>query len=66
MAPANGNEQTIFIRLDRDRCQVSLDSSGELLYRRGYDKFSVEAPLRETLACAILKTAAVDRYQVLT
>jgi putative N6-adenine-specific DNA methylase len=61
----NGMEQTIFIRLDRDRCQVSLDSSGDLLYRRGYDKYSAEAPLRETLACAILKTAAIDRYQVL-
>jgi putative N6-adenine-specific DNA methylase len=58
-------EQAIFVRFDRDRCQVSLDSSGELLYRRGYDKYSAEAPLRETLACAILKTAAIERYQVL-
>lgn len=62
---SDGKEQAIFIRLDRDRCQVSLDSSGELLYRRGYDKFSVKAPLRETLACAILKTASIERYQVL-
>lgn len=61
----NGKEQAIFIRLDRDRCQVSLDTSGELLYRRGYDKYSAEAPLRETLACAILKAATIDRYQVL-
>jgi len=60
-----GQEQAIFIRLDRDRCQVSLDSSGELLYRRGYDKYNTEAPLRETLACAILKAAAINRYQVL-
>jgi putative N6-adenine-specific DNA methylase len=64
-AGSAGREQAVFIRLDRDRCQVSLDSSGELLYRRGYDKYSAEAPLRETLACAILKTAAMDRYQVL-
>ena len=58
-------KQTVFIRLDHDRCLVSLDSSGDLLYRRGYDKFSVEAPLRETLACAILKTAAIEKYRVL-
>jgi len=58
-------EQAVFIRLDHDRCQVSLDTSGELLYRRGYDKYSAEAPLRETLACAILKAAAIERYQVL-
>jgi putative N6-adenine-specific DNA methylase len=61
----SGLEQAIFIRLEHDRCQVSMDTSGDLLYRRGYDKYSVEAPLRETLACAILKTASVDRYQVL-
>jgi putative N6-adenine-specific DNA methylase len=64
-AAGNGKEQAIFIRLDRDHCQVSLDTSGELLYRRGYDKFSNAAPLRETLACAILKAAAIDRYQIL-
>ena len=62
---AGAHIQTVFVRLDRDRCQVSLDSSGDLLYKRGYDKFSVEAPLRETLACAILKTASIERYRVL-
>ncbi len=64
-AAADGPEQAVFIRFDRDRCQVSLDSSGELLYKRGYDKYSAAAPLRETLACAILKTAVIERYQVL-
>ncbi|MBU4404071.1 MAG: hypothetical protein L6428_12495 [Candidatus Aminicenantes bacterium] len=57
--------QLIFLRLDENRCQVSLDSSGELLYRRGYGKFVEQAPLRETLACGILRAAAIDRYQVL-
>jgi putative N6-adenine-specific DNA methylase len=61
----DGKVQAIFIRFDRDRCQVSLDTSAGLLYRRGYDKYSAAAPLRETLACAILKAAAIDRYQVL-
>jgi putative N6-adenine-specific DNA methylase len=60
---AGGHEQTVFVRFDRERCLVSLDSSGELLYRRGYDKHSSEAPLRETLACAILKAAAVEHYR---
>jgi len=62
---AGATLQTVFVRIERDRCQVSLDSSGELLYKRGYDKHSAEAPLRETLACAILKSAAVERYDVL-
>jgi putative N6-adenine-specific DNA methylase len=56
--------QTVFLRLDENRCQVSLDTSGELLYRRGYGKFVEEAPLRETLACAILRAAALKRYRV--
>ena len=57
--------QHVFIRLDENRCQVSLDSSGELLYRRGYGKFVEQAPLRETLACCILRAAAIEHYQVL-
>jgi putative N6-adenine-specific DNA methylase len=56
--------QLIFIRFAENRCQVSLDSSGELLYRRGYGKFTEEAPLRETLASCVLRSASVERYQV--
>jgi putative N6-adenine-specific DNA methylase len=67
-SPAAENEaarsQAIFIRLDENRCQVSLDSSGELLYRRGYGKFTEEAPLRETLACCVLRAAAVANYKI--
>lgn len=37
-----------------DRCTVSLDSSGEPLDRRGYRLDRTEAPLRETLAAAII------------
>jgi len=57
--------QRVFIRFEENRCQVSLDTSGELLYRRGRDKFIGAAPLRETLACAILREAAIERYGVL-
>ena len=54
----------MFLRLDENRCQASLDTSGELLYRRGHGKFVEQAPLRETLACCILRAAAVERYRV--
>jgi putative N6-adenine-specific DNA methylase len=57
--------QTVFLRLDENRCQVSLDTSGELLYRRGRGKFTEGAPLRETLACSVLRAADVERYRVL-
>lgn len=41
-------------RLEKDRCIVSLDSSGVSLDRRGYRKEAGPAPLRETLAAACL------------
>ncbi len=61
----DGALQHVFIRMEENRCRVSLDSSGELLYRRGRGKFTEGAPLRETLACAILRAAGIERYRTL-
>jgi len=57
--------QTIYLRVEENRCQVSLDTSGLLLYRRGRGKFVEQAPLRETLACSVLHAAAIENYRVL-
>jgi putative N6-adenine-specific DNA methylase len=49
------NEAQLFIvRLVDDVCTLSIDSSGELLHRRGYRQAVAKAPLRETLAAAML------------
>jgi len=45
----------ILVRLDKDICTLSLDCSGERLDRRGYRLHSGKAPLRETIAAAILR-----------
>jgi putative N6-adenine-specific DNA methylase len=45
---------TLHARLFRDRCSLSLDTSGDLLHRRGYRQETAKAPLRETLAAAVL------------
>ncbi len=50
----NGLEQLVLVRLEQDRCLVSIDSSGELLHRRGYRLHAGAAPLRETLAAGLL------------
>ena len=42
-------------RLDQNICLLSVDSSGDLLHRRGYREISLAAPLRETLAAGILE-----------
>lgn len=47
---------TIFIRMDYDLCTISLDTSGEHLHKRGWLPLRGEAPLRETIACYLLKS----------
>src|SRR5206468_6944112 len=52
---------TLFVvRFFRDRCLISVDSSGELLHRRGYRMATAKAPLRETLAAALLAASGWD------
>jgi len=46
--------QQLFIRVENDRFMLSIDSSGERLYKRNIKKKSVAAPIRETLAAAVL------------
>ena len=57
------------VRAVRDHFTISADASGELLHRRGYRLETAKAPLRETLAAAMLlgckwngATALVDPF----
>ncbi len=52
--------QLIVVRFDHDRCTISADSSGELLHRRGWRQAVAKAPLRETLAAAMLVASEWD------
>jgi putative N6-adenine-specific DNA methylase len=51
----------LFVHLVRDRARVYLDLAGEPLHRRGYRTHIGEAPLKETLAAAILRLGGWDR-----
>lgn len=51
----------IHVRLVRNDCVVSLDTSGESLNRRGYRTDPGEASLRETLAAGIVLLTGWDR-----
>lgn len=46
--------QLIVVRLVHDHCTVSVDTTGELLHRRGYRLETAKAPLRENLAAGLL------------
>ena len=50
----------INVHLHRNACTVSLDSSGDSLDRRGYRLERNEAPLRETLAAAVVALTGWD------
>ena len=51
------SEQLILVRLLRDECTMRVDTSGAHLHRRGYRQAVAKAPLRETLAAAMLLAA---------
>jgi putative N6-adenine-specific DNA methylase len=53
--------QLVLVRLSDDKCTVSVDSSGELLHKRGYRQAVAKAPLRETLAAALLMASGWDK-----
>ncbi|NTW43722.1 MAG: class I SAM-dependent RNA methyltransferase [Anaerolineaceae bacterium] len=52
--------QLILVRLVNDFCTVSIDSSGEHLYKRGYKQAVAKAPLRENLAAAMVAFSGWD------
>ena len=58
--PETGCRTQIQFSILKDHVTVALDTSGEGLYKRGYRAVGVEAPLRETLAAALV---ILSRYQ---
>ena len=55
-----GTIQLIIVRIDHDKCTVSADSSGAHLHQRGYRTAVTTAPLRETLAAALVLGSGWD------
>jgi putative N6-adenine-specific DNA methylase len=51
---ADANTQLFVVRIVNDQVEISADSSGDLLHRRGYRQEVAKAPLRETLAAAMI------------
>ena len=60
-----GVPQSLYIRIVDDMVTVSVDSSGEVLYKRGLKSHSSRAPVRETIAAAVLKLAGYTGDTVL-
>ena len=58
--PESGATAQIRFSIMKDDVAIGLDTSGEGLYKRGYRAVGVEAPLRETLAAALV---TLSRYR---
>jgi putative N6-adenine-specific DNA methylase len=57
--------QLFVVRILHDQVEISADSSGELLHRRGYRQEIAKAPLRETLAAAMVLASGWRRGEPL-
>ncbi|MEI7847903.1 MAG: class I SAM-dependent RNA methyltransferase [Chloroflexota bacterium] len=57
---SQADAQLIVVRVVNDQVLVSMDSSGELLHRRGYRLAVAKAPLRETLAAGMILASGWD------
>ncbi len=54
--PAKSDSQiTVMARIDHDICTLSIDTSGELLHKRGYKTAINKAPMRENMAALFLQ-----------
>jgi len=63
--PSEDLIQTLYVRIVDDRVILSLDGSGEILYKRGIKTHGGIAPLRETTACAALLLAGYKGHEPL-
>lgn len=53
--PSPDAQITVMARIERDICTISLDTSGELLHKRGYKESVNKAPMRENMAALFLQ-----------
>jgi len=63
--PIDDGGQRIHLRLSRDKATVSIDATGESLHRRGWRTAAHAAPLRATIAAAMLRVSGYDGSQPL-
>ena len=59
--PENGSAFPVQVSVHSDRTKISINTSGEALSRRGYRTWNGEAPLRESLAAALVKLSPWDK-----
>lgn len=60
-APASPEaEVCIKVRIENNLCTIGVDTSGELLHKRGHKQAVAKAPMRETMASLFLRQCGFD------
>lgn len=60
-APLSPEAQVcIRVRFEDDMCTIGVDTSGELLHKRGFKEAVAKAPMRETMAALLLRLCGYD------
>jgi len=59
--PTEETQQTIYVRIHDDDCTISVDTSGTALYKRGIRSLTNSAPIRETLASALIYSMSNEK-----
>jgi len=57
---ADDAEVCVKLRIEDNVCTVSIDTSGEILHKRGHKEAIAKAPMRETLAALFLRQCGYD------
>lgn len=53
----HGDKQLVVVRISNNVCEISIDSSGSLLSKRGYRLQTAKAPMRESIAAALIRAS---------
>ncbi len=60
-APISADANVVIkVRLEDDLCTLGIDTSGELLHKRGHKEAVAKAPMRETMASLFLRQCGFD------
>ena len=63
--PETGAEYKCQVALLKDRATLTIDTTGPSLHKRGYRRFSTVAPLKETMAAALVQLSFWNRERPL-
>jgi len=61
--PSPEADVCVRVRIENDVCTLSIDTSGELLHKRGHKQAVAKAPMRETMAAMFLRQCGFDGTQ---